>query len=51
MEKASHDIELSRENVALFYFFFFFFNLFKSDLIIFPPHHVCLKEAKSSRVQ
>lgn len=24
MEKASHDIELSRENVALFYFFFFF---------------------------
>lgn len=24
MEKASHDIELSRENVALFYFYFLF---------------------------
>jgi len=25
--------------------------LFKSDLITFPPHHVRLKEAKSSCVQ
>lgn len=30
MEKASHDIELSRENVALFYFCFIFFLIYSS---------------------
>lgn len=28
MEKASHDIEFSRENVALFYFVLVFLNVF-----------------------
>lgn len=53
MEKASYDMEFSREDATLFYFtlFCFLMYLFKSDVIIFPPHHVCFKETKSSCVQ
>lgn len=53
MEKASYDMEFSREDVTLFYFIlvWFLMYLFKSDLIIFLPHHVRFEEAKSSCVQ